>query len=104
MHSIDGGPKFGFGIGRRIVAAGDGNAVALGQRLQGFPEADAFNFLDKFEDVARSPASETVIELLTRVDGKRWRALLMERADAGVAIGSGTLDQHVAADHVGYIG
>jgi hypothetical protein len=66
-----------------LALALDLHAVALAQRLDRLREAEPLLLLDESEQVPTRLASEAVIDLLLRVDGERWRALLMERAQPG---------------------
>ncbi len=54
----------------------------------------------ELDDIARSAAAETLIELMPGVHRKRRRFLVVEGAETGVAISSGFAQLHVIPDDV----
>src|SRR5690606_38760046 len=64
---------------------GDGYAVALGKRTQGFDEAQPLGFLDELDGIPRDVAAEAVIEAALFVDVKARSLFLVERAEPDVA-------------------
>jgi hypothetical protein len=74
-------------LGLRIrTLALDLDAVSLPERLDGLREAEPLLLLDEPEHVSPGLASEAVVELLARIDRERRRPLLVERAQARVAL------------------
>src|SRR5579883_73751 len=76
-----------------------GNAVALGKGLEGFVEAQSFDLHDEVEHVAAGAAAEALVELVRGIDGKRGRLLVMEGAQAGIAVRARPFQPNVLADH-----
>ncbi len=97
VHLHERAAELGVGIG--ILALGHGDAVALGEQLEGFEEADALDFHDELQDVAADVAAETFVALDGGVDVERRRLFGVEGAEAEVAAGgAAALEAHVFAD------
>ena len=74
-----------FGGLRVLRLALELHAGAVGERLQRGAEVEPLGLHHELEDVAALAAAEAVVELLDRVDAERRRALVVERAQPGVA-------------------
>ena len=99
VHVEERGAKLRFGVGI-FGALGHGDAVALGQELEGLGEGESVDFHDEFEDVAAGAAAEALVELAGLIDGEGRRFFLMKGAQADEASGgSGAFEAHVIADH-----
>ena len=75
-----------FGLRPRVLLlALQLDPVAVGQHLDRLGEVEPVFLLDELEHVAADPAAEAVVELFGRLDRKRGRALVVERAEADTA-------------------
>src|ERR1039458_7656705 len=97
VHLVEGFALAGFLIGI-LRALGHWNAVALGQALEGFVKAQTFELHDEAHHVALGLAPEAVVELLGGVDRERRSLLLVERAEALIAVDAGLAEPDFFAD------
>src|SRR5437899_972517 len=99
VQTEDGGPDLCIGVGI-LGALRHGDAAALGEQLQRFIEADPLDLLDELEDIAALAAAEAFEELMVGVDPEGRGLLVMEGAQAGVALGRANPPQpDVLADY-----
>ena len=83
--------------GLRLLRQRD--AVLVGQFLERFPERETFDGHHEVEDIALGVAAVAIVKLVFGVDGKRGRLLVVERAQAGVAVSETAQARHVIRDH-----
>ncbi len=80
-----------------------GDAVAVGQVLDGSREVEVLLLLHETEQLAAGTAAKAVVQLLHRIHGERWRALLVERA-ATAEVGTSLAQLGVLAHDLDHIG
>lgn len=100
-------PRCLLGLEPRLAGLELGDAVGRHDRegpacqvLGSLADVEAGLVLQKIEDVAMRPATEAVVPLVLRVDGKRRRALFMERAEPNELVAA-TLQGDMLADRLG---
>jgi len=97
VHFHQDAAEFGFRI--RILAARHGEAVAVGEEFERFIKADAFDLLDKFQNVAADAAAETFEVLMRAMHREGGRFFSVDRAEVHIPrSAAGAFEAHVFAN------
>ncbi len=84
-----------------FVLLRNGDAVTLGDHLQRVEEPDVLDLHNELKDVAAGAAAETLVKLMSAMDGKRRRFFVVKRAEADVArTGARLLQRKVLANRL----